>query len=226
MKYNTTVIQRYLGRISKISKLFPGINFKRKSDTYYYIKGAYYESILNQYKNYNNYLDPHLSTVGLNTIQIETDILPDFLGVNEKDMILKIGKPKYVFNTKNIAIFIYKWRISGINIRCIIHFYNGVVFLVNYNYMPTNENDKNFIMKIFAEKYLNGNIPAITPYNLKIADKNNNIILIDDHFELKFNYLSSRDLEWYAGISKEVNAENVLRDSRIKINEKRLSAII
>jgi len=115
----------------------------------------YYESILKQYIKAANYINIFPKKIDLNSLHTDIDILPDLLGKDVKFIIRKKWYPDYVFNEKNVSIYIYKRKINGINDRLKIHFYKNIVFFVNHNFTSINEKNKSYVIKAVQNKYVN-----------------------------------------------------------------------
>ena len=93
-----------------------------------YLKSrGYYENILEQYIELENYMNIFSSKIVLRPLPTDINILPDLLGKNVKEIIRTKGNPKYALKEKDITIFVYKRSINGLDNRTKIHFYKNKV---------------------------------------------------------------------------------------------------
>ena len=184
-----------------------------------YVKsGEYYSAILNQYLNFGNYINIFANTLHLNPIHTNVSIQPDILGASIKSAEAKNGKLDFVFRENNLTIYLYKWKFNGLKTRCEIHFYNEKAFLINYNYSILSNANKDYVVKTIARKYLNQDIGDIDISDMKIIDKNNNTLFINDMLDYKVTYFS-KEADWLMGFTGEVNAKREKQNIKIKIAE-------
>jgi hypothetical protein len=210
----------------RLYKMFSYFNINRFPNKKYLKSRGYYENILEQYIEPENYINIFSNKIALRSLPTDIDILPDLLGKNVKDIIRLKGNPEYIFQEKDISIFIYKKNINGIDNRSKIHFYKNKVFLVNHTYPSITEQEKIYVIRAVGHKYLNTNNLNTDIRNYKIIDKNNNIIFIDDLMGLKISYFSDNESEWFIDMSLEIKANNELKNAEILLKEKHFFANI
>jgi hypothetical protein len=192
-----------------------------------YLKSrGYYENILEQYIELENYMNIFSSKIVLRSLPTDINILPDLLGKNVKDIIRAKGNPKYALKEKDITIFVYKRSINGLDNRTKIHFYKNKVFLVNQNYPSISEQEKIYVIKAVEHKYLNANNLNFDIRNHKIIDNNNSILFIDGIMGLKISYFYNYESEWFIDMSAEIKANNELKNAEIKLKEQHFIANI
>ena len=202
------------------SQVLSGLSKKVFSGDNYFGRRSYYKAILNQYVNFSNYTNILNSTLNLNSIPSTIDIQPALLGADIKSILLKYGKPVFVFNENKITIFIYKWKLNKLKTRCEIHFYNKTAFLVNYNYNQLNSNEKDYIIRTIAHKYT-GTDGEIDIRNCKLMDRKNNMLGVTDFLEgLKVTYLSSKESEWHSGLTSDINKKKERLNHKARLEEK------
>src|SRR5271154_7219612 len=192
----------------RLYNMFSYLNINKFPNKKYLKSRGYYENILEQYIEVENYINIFSKKIVLRSLPTDINILPDLLGKNVKDIIRTKGNPEYAFHEKDISIFVYKRNINGIDNRCKIHFYKNKVFLVNQNYPSINEQQKIYVIKAVEHKYLNANNLDFDIRNYKIIDNNNSIIFIDDFMGLKISYFNNYEAEWFIDMSLEIKANN------------------
>jgi len=199
--------------------MFSFFNINKFPNKKYRQSRGYYENILEQYIELENYINIFSTKIDLRSLPTDINILPDLLGKNVKDIIRTKGNPEYAFQEKDISIFVYKRNINGLDNRCKIHFYKNKVFLVNQNYPSINEQEKIYVIKAVEHKYLNANNLNFDIRNYKIIDNNNSIIFIDDFMGLKISYFNNYESEWFIDMSSEIKANNELKNAEIGLKE-------
>ncbi|WP_426672087.1 hypothetical protein ACPPVU_12730 [Mucilaginibacter sp. McL0603] len=200
--------------------MFSFLNINKFPNKKYLKSRGYYENILEQYIELENYINIFSNKIDLRSLPTDINILPDLLGKNVKDIIRTKGNPEYAFQEKDISIFVYKRNINGLDNRSKIHFYKNKVFLVNHSYPSINEQEKIYVIKAVEHKYLNANNLNFDIRNCKIIDNNNSIIFIDDLMGLKISYFNNYESEWFTDMSSEIKANNELKSAEIRLKEK------
>ena len=133
-------------------------------------------------------------------------------GMDYKIYKKKLGKPNnFMHQTEPIdrRILYYKFIMGGHRTKCELHFYKDKLFFYCFTFPYLTEENKKEILNILYEKYVNH---PIDMENVKIADKNNNILFIENRVELTVNYVAlSSEIFSYLDIAKiasETNAQS------------------
>jgi len=111
-------------------------------------------------------------------------------GTSTEDVIRTKGKPLSQKKSKVISDFsamLYSSSINGYRIDMEYHFYNEKLFLIVDVFKNLNATENVKIIDTIQKKYLNEKIKDIT--DVKIIDADENILLIDNLFELRVNYM-------------------------------------
>jgi len=199
-------------------------NFTKKifSTSTYYSNTSYYKAVLGQYVNYASYLDIYKGTIQLSSLQTDISVQPDVLGADARNVIAKHGKPEFIFNEKDLSIYVYKWKFNGLKTRCEVHLYKNKAFLVNYIYNQLDISERDYIIKSITQKYLDKYVQEVDLVNSKISDRNNNVLFIDDYLlGLKVTYLSNCESDWYEAMTADVNTRRTRHDARVRTDERR-----
>ena len=168
-------------------------------------RNAYFKASLTEYFNLDSYIRLLYKTAELNPVYTNVDIEPDTLGCDNKDVLLKYGKPDFIFNNNKLKIFVYGRMLNKLKIRYEIHFYDNKVFLLSQTYRHINSEDKNYLITSTIAKY---SVRDVNILNCKITDNNNNVALISDYLHgLRISYLSNRESGWFAGMTREIDAK-------------------
>ncbi len=91
-----------------------------------------------------------------------------------------------------INIVTYKQRIGIFKVNIDFHFFKNNLFFYNYIFTNLNATNKNEIIRILENKYLDKNL-----FNIKdnyIIDVNENIILLDDSVNFSISYLCDKKI--------------------------------
>jgi len=213
-------LQRYTSWLKPLGKL------KYGHLSYYFNKRSYYyNALLNQYVEVDKYISLYKDTDTLTALHTDIRIMPNLLGRNIQFVNLVYGKPLFFFTEKNITVFIYKWKLNNIKVRCEIHFYMDQVFFVNHNFQSQIGQERDFVIKSILKKYL---APA-DAYDLtdkKIVDRNHNMLVVSELMGLKINYFSAKSSEWFKKMSSEIEAKIQVRKTLDQLNERRFLAHI
>jgi hypothetical protein len=186
-------------------KIFNGENYREKR--------AHFKASLIEYVNLSSYIRLFSKSADLNLIRTDIDIEPGALGADNKNIVLKYGRPDFIFNDNQLKIFVYKRNLRKLKIRYEIHFYNNKVFLVHYIYKQLNSDDKNYIVKTTARKYLNQNINETDIFNSKIIDNHNDTVFISNFLcGLKITYLSNKESGWFYGMTSEIDGKTGIKN--------------
>src|SRR6201997_515050 len=100
----------------------------------YYSNANYYKAALDQYVNYNSYINTYNKSLKMTSVHTDVAIQTNILGAEARDVIAKHGKPDFVFTERALSVYVYKWKLNGIRTRCEMHFCKNKAFLVNYIY--------------------------------------------------------------------------------------------
>jgi hypothetical protein len=210
-----------------MKKLLSFFNSHSNPGLKYFQPGSYYEVILEEYLNVEKYIEISNQVSHMESIDTNVDIQPALLGTGTKEIISIKGTPSHVLKEKNIVIYVYKWRLNGINSRCTVHFYNDKAFLVKYHYDSLKLNDKKFVTNAIAQKYLNQNDSGDKIINTKIIDKSNNMIFIDKVLEgYKVSYLGNQQADWYKNMLIEETYTKKRQSLETRSQQKQFFAVI
>jgi hypothetical protein len=192
------------------------------SGNFYYSNTNYYRAVLSQYVNFASYVHIFNGTGQLNTIHTDKNIQPDILGADARCVILKHGKPDFIFTDKSLSVYVYKWKFNGLKTRCEVHLYKNKAFLVNYIYNQLEKDEREYILNTVANKYLDKYLTKVNLDKSKISDKNNNVLFVSDFLTgLKISYLSNCESDWYEEMASFVNTRQTKHAERIKHGERR-----
>jgi len=204
---------------------FSRIFNKRKLYSYYYPRNYYYEKILDKYSDGHFYVNLINNLKKINEIETNTEIrLIDNKKLNEiviKDIIRKYGKPNYKIICEDlfeIKVLFYRQKLAYHKTKLEFHFCKNNLFLYTYTFSYLNLEDKNEIIQILKEKYLEGKSKDII--NNYIVDKNKNIILLEDSidFSIYYSYKNNIALEMileYIDLKKVKDEGKKKRDKEI-----------
>jgi hypothetical protein len=176
--------------------------FFRRKKSFPYSRSSYYENLLVEHNNGQLYLI--LMKDLKNTNEIETNTEIQFMDnkkineINKECIIRKYGNPNYKFINgalSEIEILIYRQKLGSYKTKLELHFFKNNLFLYTYTFSYLTLKEKNEIIKIIKEKYLERECKDIINYN--IVDKNKNIIMLNDgvDFSIKYSRKNNIDLE-------------------------------
>ncbi|MBS1531921.1 MAG: hypothetical protein JSU01_16580 [Bacteroidetes bacterium] len=188
----------------------------------YYNSTNYYKAVLSQYVNYNSYINIYNKTLKLGTVHTGAPIQSNILGMEARAVTGKYGKPDFVFTEKNLAVYVYKWKLNGIRTRCEVHFYKNRSFLVNYIYNQLDKRQMSYITDSVMAKYMNQYVGEIDLMTTKLSDRNHNVLFMDNFLMgLKLSYMSSCENDWYEAMADFVNERKARQEIKAHIAEKR-----
>ncbi len=171
---------------------------KRKLD--YYPRYYYYEILLDKYRDglfYSNLINNLKKTDGIKTdteIRLFDNKIPNEVVIN--DIIRKYGKPNYKIIYEDlfeIKVLFYRQKLGEHKTKVEFHFFRNNLFFYTYTFPYLNLENKNEIIQMIKEKYLEGKsediINNFITSNLSyIVDKNKNIILYNDSIDFSIYY--------------------------------------
>jgi hypothetical protein len=176
----------------KIMAFLFSILFRR--DSYYYPRYRYYERLLEKYSDgtfYSRLIHKIKSVKGRETkTSINHIEHKPFKETSITDIIKKHGKPNYKIiydDLLNIKVLFYREKLGKHKTKLEFHFFNEQLFFYTYTFSYLNNDDKNELVDILEEKYLEGE--KIDMKGDFIVDDNNNIILINDKQDFSIYYI-------------------------------------
>lgn len=170
---------------------------KRKS--FHYSRSNYYRRRLDESKSVQLYLKLMSDLEFTNGIKTNTEIqLIDNKKdneINKKNIIRKYGRPNYKFiceDLTEIEILFYRKKIGSHKAKMEFHFYKNSLFLYTYTFSYLSLEDKNEIIKIINEKYLEREYKDII--NHHIVDENKSTIILNDNLDFSIKYLDKNNI--------------------------------
>ncbi len=122
-------------------------------------------------------------------------------GISKREVIRRKGRPvskKKSLVITNFSAILYPSSIRGYKTDMEFHFYNTKLFLIVYVFKNINTTESNQIINTIQKKYLQEETKDISCVKIVNADKN--MLLVDNMFELRINYMSS-DINMFNEIS-------------------------
>lgn len=175
-------------------------------------RNAYLNYSLLHYTKLSTYIELLQSSIKLIPIHTNISIQGDVLGGNAENTLTRYGKPDFILYENELKIFLYARQFNDLKIRYEIHFYNDKIFSVRYIYRLLDAEDKNYIIKMIAAKYLCRQVDEMSIYNSKIIDKNNDIIFFEEFAAgLSITYLGNQQSDWFRDMTNEINTKNTLK---------------
>ena len=167
-----------------------------------YSRNYYYENLLMEHNRGSLYFILMKDLKNTNGIETNTEI--QFMDnkknneINKECIIRKYGIPSYKFIYEplpEIEVLFYRQKLGSHKTKLELHFFKNKLFLYTYTFSHLSLKDKNEIIKIIKEKYLERECKDIINYN--IVDKNKNIIMLNDgvDFSIKYSRKNNIDLE-------------------------------
>ncbi|MCL9807177.1 hypothetical protein NAT51_16710 [Flavobacterium amniphilum] len=179
---------------------------------YNYIDDYYYEKISNEFNDLNTYLiilNQTKKNVTLKTKAVICFSEKITFGEKKQNIVKVLKRPKCIIKCEKVEILIYKLLIGRHRIKCQFHLFEGKLFFYNYTFPYVNNNQKNEILDVLHQKYID------SKYEMginNIVDDYSSLIFVKDEFELSINYISLeskflKSLELFSTV-KEKHEEN------------------
>jgi hypothetical protein len=166
-----------------------------------YSRKSYYQNYLSKYQDGQFYLGlikkvKNNSAVKTN-IEIRLFENKKLNEINIKDIVRKFGKPRYNIICKKllgIKIMLFKQNVGAHKTKLEFHFKDEILFFYSYTFSNINNVDKNEIIQIIQDKYLDKG-SSYEKVNRYIIDKSNNIIFLNDDIRFSIYYLCDNKVD-------------------------------
>jgi hypothetical protein len=171
-----------------------------KSSREDYSRKSYYRSYLSKYQDGKFYLtliEEIKSKAEIKT-NIDVKLIKDkkLKEINLTDIVREFGEPLHKVICKDllgIQILLFKQSLGGYKTKLEFHFLNDILFFYSYTFSNIKNEEKNDIIQIIKQKYLNERSYDIV--NNYIVDKENNMILLNDNIRFSIYYFCDNKLD-------------------------------
>lgn len=204
--------------------------YKIKSEFYklsrrssYCQSSFYYKQLVEKYNNYDFHMESYRKAKQKNNLYTNNEILYNTkisFGCTISDTREIFGAP--LFSTQSdtfnpLTVLFYKILLGGHKVRCEMFFWEEKLYSLNYTFPYLSSKEKNDIVKIIQNKYLNCSIDFV---NQKIVDGDGNIIMINDIYTFEIYYsVSSNIIFREASTLFEANMTNCINKEKRKARQ-------